>query len=562
MKLLSIQQLVASCGVRTKVWGANLLLIVLLVSMCLLGLYSLDRSREATVELTREQGIRAVERELQLTVQAQAGILAKAIAEAPDTATRDAQITELLREVRFYQNKSGYFFAYHTGGRVLTVPPKPELVGKDLSGVTDAHGVAFVAELDREAQAGGGFVHYHFAKPGYDEPQAKISYAQLIPGTDIWIGTGTYLDDLEAALVEAEAQLEASTHNHVLAFKILPWVMLALGLGIAFMLDRAADIARPIRRVIQNLTTTSASVSNASSELKEAATTLSEGATQSAASIEEVAASIEEVDSSARANAAETQEALSQAAKARQQTDVGLNTMTRMQGAITEIQKSSDQTVDILKVIGEIAFQTNLLALNAAVEAARAGEAGRGFAVVAEEVRALAKRSAEAAETTSEFASHSQQNASNGVAASEEVQQVLKDLDALVGNFAERAEKVSLASTEQSRAIGQISETVSTLSDSTQGNAARAEQTSAISSELQMRGRELATDIHELQRIVGGSQSPANAPGHAAPAGTQPTPSPAPTSAQPGGFFALDPDAGNTQPTGQRGQTAPFTVES
>ena len=48
-------------------------------------------------------------------------------------------------------------------------------------------------------------------------------------------------------------------------------------------------------------------------------------------------------------------------------------------------------------MIDGIAFQTNILALNAAVEAARAGEQGRGFAVVAAEVRALARRTTDAA---------------------------------------------------------------------------------------------------------------------------------------------------------------------
>jgi len=116
--------------------------------------------------------------------------------------------------------------------------------------------------------------------------------------------------------------------------------------------------------------------------------------------------------------------------------------------AMADIEVSAQEIRKIIKVIDGIALQTNLLALNASVEAARAGDAGLGFAVVATEVRALALRSAEAAQGINELITTSGQQVSAGV---ELVKQSGAKLGGIVQLVGEISELIGDASAIRSR---------------------------------------------------------------------------------------------------------------
>ncbi len=267
----------------------------------------------------------------------------------------------------------------------------------------------------------------------------------------------------------------------------------------------ARSISKPIQRIIAGLTEGSEQVSSAAGQVSSASQSLAEGATEQAAGLEETSSSLEEMSSMTKQNADNAQQANALAGEARKAADTGSDSMGRMNQAIQDIQKSSDETAKIIKVIDEIAFQTNLLALNAAVEAARAGEAGKGFAVVAEEVRNLAMRSAEAAKNTSSLIEESVKNSNNGVDIAQEVGKVLGEIVQSVGKTTDLVSEIAAASQEQAQGIDQVNTAVAQMDKVTQQNAANAEESASASEELSAQAGSMSEIVGQLVALVGGS---------------------------------------------------------
>jgi len=285
------------------------------------------------------------------------------------------------------------------------------------------------------------------------------------------------------------------------------WILSAIGLffgsGLAWYISRG--LISVLKRIIASLSEGAEQVASASGQVSSASQSLAEGATEQAAGLEETSSSLEEMSSMTKQNADNAQQANTLASEAQNAANNGNEAMGRMSSAIQEIQKSSDETAKIIKVIDEIAFQTNLLALNAAVEAARAGEAGKGFAVVAEEVRNLAMRSAEAAKNTSGMIAESVKNAKNGVEIAGEVGKVLEEIVGSISKTSELVGEIAAASSEQAQGIDQVNTAVSQMDKVTQQNAANAEESASASEELSVQAEQMTTVVNELVALVSGS---------------------------------------------------------
>lgn len=212
---------------------------------------------------------------------------------------------------------------------------------------------------------------------------------------------------------------------------------------------------------------------------------LSSRTEEQAAALQETAASMEQIKTTVRQNADNAHAARELAESASHNAHNGGEVMQNLEQIMAQITTSSRQIADINGVIDSIANQTNILALNAAVEAARAGEQGRGFAVVAEEVRNLAKRSADAAKEINQLINTSVSNIDIGSRQVGQASTVMQEIVSSVSQVRQIMGEITSASDEQSAGINQISQAVNEMDLVTQQNAAMVEEAAMAAGDLE-----------------------------------------------------------------------------
>jgi methyl-accepting chemotaxis protein len=165
-------------------------LVGLCVSGVLAGYLMQQEMLNARIDQTKAIANIARNMALELKKQVDAGELTKDQAMA--TFRR-------LGNAMTYDNGSGYLFATTYDG-ITQLAPDPKQVGINRMDVV-TNGRKLSQELMAGVRANGEILlPYEYVKPGQEKPIRKIGYAIAVPGMDMYLGTGAYLEDLDAKL--------------------------------------------------------------------------------------------------------------------------------------------------------------------------------------------------------------------------------------------------------------------------------------------------------------------------------------------------------------------------
>ena len=288
-------------------------------------------------------------------------------------------------------------------------------------------------------------------------------------------------------------------------------------------MEKLHEMIKNIAKGIETLSSSATELSAISQQLSASAGQTSAKSSMVAASAEEMSANMNSVSAAMEqsstntgmvASAAEEMtatigEVAGNTEKARTVAVDAVSQTRKAGGQMAELGNAAQAIGKVTETITEISEQTNLLALNATIEAARAGEAGKGFAVVANEIKELAKQTAEATLDIKRQIEEMQHATGMTVQSIDQIGRVIEGVSDIVSTIATAVEEQSAATKEiadniaqASSGIGEVNENVSQSSQVARTITQDIEEVNRASGEIAESSAQVRASADELSSLA------------------------------------------------------------
>ncbi|MDR0655782.1 MAG: methyl-accepting chemotaxis protein [Treponema sp.] len=237
-------------SISIRIIGMILILALSITALVVITYITAVQINEEGIADAAKVMLEGQEEKIRLGTQTMAVALSRALDGVSGRQEQHDIISSYIKDYRFEEDQSGYYYTY-IGTVIFMHPTLPQREGEDLGNTADKNGIYYVRDLYENARKGGGFVSFTFPKPGpsgnmQDAP--KLAYVEYIPGTDIWISTGIYIDNIDAHQAELREELSKSLFHRMAVIGLSVGILLVLILMLCILILRS--ISKPLKETV------------------------------------------------------------------------------------------------------------------------------------------------------------------------------------------------------------------------------------------------------------------------------------------------------------------------